>query len=90
MSLIVTPKARIRKITPRAYRMRFTPPERVDIYSSNDDIVIDMQKDLELSSYIDIDNPDVYQSLQYLLYLEILPSKERIAEIMKDGKESET
>ena len=78
----------IRVITPRSFFARFTPPERTAMRKSVDDIVIDIREELQIAREVDLDNPNVFQSLTYLTYLEIL-TEDRVDAMLVDGNTNE-
>jgi hypothetical protein len=66
----------IRKITKRALSQRLNPVIRAAIRKSTDDIVIDIREDLKISEYVDLSDPDLIDSLAYLVYIEIMTQEE--------------
>jgi hypothetical protein len=64
------------KLTPRALSRRLNPVIRAAIRNSVDEIVIDIREDLDLAEYVDLADPDVTTSLQYLVYSGVMTQDE--------------
>ena len=78
----------VREISTRSFMRRFTPPERVLIRASTDDIVVDIHEDLRFARSVDLDLTDVSQGLAYLVTQSIIASN-RPAIILRDGTADE-
>jgi len=63
----------IRLITVRAFMNRLELTERVALRASEDAIVVDMQEDLKLASYVDLDDAGLAFGLAYLAKLTEAP-----------------
>lgn len=84
------PLPTIRIITKRAFMRRFTQAERIAVRQSADDIVIDIHEDLKMSSFVDLDSPDVSTALDYLVAINILSDAQRKVGMLVDGTSDES
>lgn len=78
-----------RKITVRAFMQRIPLVSRIAIRNSTDDIVNDLQEDLRLASFVDLDDPAVAAGLSYVVSQGIMTQAEADA-CLVDGTEAES
>lgn len=78
----------IRIITTRAFMQRFTLAERADFRSSANDVVADIKEDLQLASYVDLDNADVSGAIDALVSLTLLEASRKTV-LLADGTTQE-
>lgn len=78
----------IRAITIGSFRLRFSIDEKVAIETSTDPVVKVLQRDMQASSHIDLDNADLLNGLNYFESVGILKAG-RIAELTANGQPSE-
>jgi len=78
----------IRRITKRAFMKRFTQAERIAIRASTDPIVVDIYEDLKLATFVDLDDVDVVNAIDYLVSIGLLEST-RKSKMLIDGTDNE-
>lgn len=85
---VIPQETAIRVISIRAFMQRFNQSERIAIRNSTDDIVIDIHEDLKMALYVNLDDDDTGQALDYLTSVGLIEAS-RKAEILADGTEVE-
>lgn len=78
----------IRIITVGAFRKRLPSLTRKEIRNSVDDSIIDLRENLELASYIDLDDEELQKGIDFLKLLEWITDEE-IKIIFSDGTQKE-
>jgi hypothetical protein len=80
--------APIRNITTRAFMQRIPLASRVAIRNSTDEVIVDLQEDLRLASFVDLDHPQTAAGLSYIVSQGIMTQSEADA-CLVDGTEGE-